>query len=72
MIGNERLIYKSDGKRQGQLYPYEFQAHAGKKWKGWIIMLRTTFRQFNNEVSPAARPLLSSPGIRPGFQEMLR
>ena len=26
----------------------------------------------NNEVSPTARALLSLPGIRPGFQEMLR
>ena len=35
-------------------------------------MLRTTFRQFNNEVSLTARALLSLLGIRPGFQEMLR
>ena len=50
--------------------------HMGKKYKGWIIMFMATtfqtFRQFNNEVSPTARALLSLPGIRPGFQEMLR
>ena len=31
-----------------------------------------TFRQFNNDVSPTARALSSLPGIRHGFQEMLR
>ena len=31
-----------------------------------------TFQQFNNEVSPTPRALLSLPGIRPGFQEMQR
>ena len=49
----------------------------GKKYKVWIIMFMATtfqtFQQFNNEVSPTARALLSLlPGIRPGFQEMLR
>ena len=31
-----------------------------------------TFRQFNNEVLPTACAMISLPGIRPGFQEMLR
>ena len=48
----------------------------GMKYKGWIIMFIATtfqtFRQLKNEVSPTARALLSLPGIRPGFQEMLR
>ena len=49
----------------------------GKKYKVWIIkFMATTFRtvrKFNNEVKPTARALLSLlPGIRPGFQEMLR
>ena len=50
--------------------------HMGKKYKGWIIMFMATtfqtFQQFNNEVSPTSRALFSLPGIRPGFQEMLR